>query len=172
MRRVSSECLADRSRYFFARRWRLWRALNLLAGRSCPRGLGCRLVYQAMRAFWRAAISEEHANCVSEIILWCHCTGSLGHHSDLTRLILTNNGTGRRALVRTKRVPSGYPPSPDTPGRSAIRKEAVSPDGLFLISPSPRFPLFPILAGATRSCPPLRFFFVAGLWQRVAATDV
>jgi hypothetical protein len=31
------------------------------------------LVYQAMRVFWRAAISEEHANCVGEIILWCHC---------------------------------------------------------------------------------------------------
>ena len=72
-RRVSSECLADRSRYFFARRWRRRRALCLLAGRVCPSGLGRRLVYQAMRAFWRAAISEEHANCVGEIILWCHC---------------------------------------------------------------------------------------------------
>jgi hypothetical protein len=69
----ASECLADRSRYFFARRWRPRRALNLLAGRFCPSGLGCRLVYQAMRAFWRAAISEEHANCVGEIILWCQC---------------------------------------------------------------------------------------------------
>jgi hypothetical protein len=102
----SSECLADRSRYFFARRWRRWRALNLLAGRFCPSGLGCHphrsryffarrcrqrrtrnllagrfspsvlgccLVYQSMRAFFRAAISEEHANCVGEIIIWCHC---------------------------------------------------------------------------------------------------
>jgi hypothetical protein len=45
-----------------------------------------------MRAFWRAAISEEHANCVGEIILWCHYTGSRGHHKDLTLPILTVNG--------------------------------------------------------------------------------
>jgi hypothetical protein len=37
--------------YFFASRWRRRRTLNLLAGRFCPSGLGCHLVYQAMRAF-------------------------------------------------------------------------------------------------------------------------
>ena len=42
LRRISSECLADRSRNFFARRWRRRRALYLLAG-FCPSGLGCRL---------------------------------------------------------------------------------------------------------------------------------
>jgi hypothetical protein len=57
-----------------------------------------------MRAFWRAAISEEHANGVGEIILWCHYTGSRGHH---TPHLL---GNGHRGKVKVWQLDVGRDP--------------------------------------------------------------
>ena len=87
-----------------------------------------------MRAFWRAAISEEHANGVGEIILWCHYTGSRGHHTphllgnghrgkvkvwqldvrrDPPRLIAGEELTRRRNLAIVGRVHGCVPRSTD-----------------------------------------------------------
>ena len=56
-------------------------------GRFSPSGLGCSSLDQTMRAFWRAAISEEHANCVGEIILWCHSSSPAGADGDQVRTV-------------------------------------------------------------------------------------